>query len=190
KVGWKRSYAYDLAFEIFYNDRRIKNYGILIDTGLSMGGQPEGMWLYDYNNVLDVNEYRGIVNWNPFSKLNAWGAISYMDYTVKKSKFAEHVPYLPNFTFDFSLNFMPGHDFQFIIDGQYIGKRYIAPFILPGVNNKLKDYFLSNLTISKQWNRKLGSYMYISNIFNEKYQMWNNYLAPDLTGGAGLRYFW
>jgi len=190
KLGWKRSYAYDLAFEIFYNDKRIKNYGILVDRGLGFGGQPEGRWSYDYNNVLDVNEYRGIVNWSPYNMLNVWGSISYIDYTVVESIFAEYVPYMPNFTFDFTLNFMPGYGFQLIVDGQYIGKRYIAPYKLPRLNNKLNDYFLSNLTISKQWNRQLGSYIYISNIFNEKYHMWNNYLAPDLTCGAGLRYFW
>ena len=191
KVGWKRSYAYDLAFEIFYNDRRIKNYGILVDRGLGLSGLPEGLWSYDYNNVLDVNEYRGIVNWSPYRMLNIWGSVSYIDYTVIESIFAgERVPYMPNFTFNFTLNFTPGYGFQLVVDGQYIGKRYIAPYKLPGINNKLNDYFLSNLTISKQWNRRFGSYIYISNIFNEKYQMWNNYLAPDLIGGAGLRYFW
>ena len=187
RVGWRRSYAYDLAFEIFYSDKRIKNYGILLDKQPGLNIQ-DGSFIFFHDNILDINEYRGIINWNPHPRFNAWSSLSYIDYTISKSDIAERVPYLPNFTFDFSLQYLPGYGVKFILDGQYSGTRFVSP--VAGNRNKLDEYLLANLTISKQWSWSVGSYVYFSNLFNQKYELWNRYLEPDLKGGAGFRYFW
>ncbi|MFC1554342.1 hypothetical protein ACFL7D_06890 [candidate division KSB1 bacterium] len=189
KAGWRRSYAYDLAFEIFYNDRRTKNYGIYIDRGLDPNFT-DGIWTYSFDNTLNVNEYSMILNWNPHSRFNAWSSFSYMQYNFDDSQFAEKIPYLPNLALDFSIQYFPGMGIQCVLDGQYIGKRYIAPFELSTEENEIDAYILSNITISKQWNSHFGTYVYSSNILNQDFETWNNYLAPKVTAGAGFRYFW
>lgn len=192
KVGWRRSYVHDLSFELFYNDRRIKNYGIPIDNGYVLDATQQGTWSMIYFNTIDANEYRGVLNWNPHPRFNAWTSISYTEYTVRESDFAERIPYVPNLISEVSLQFLPGWGTQFVLDGQYFDKRHYVPF---NVDNsapepRLDDYFLCNLTISKQWNRQFSSYIYVYNIFDEEYQVWQGYMAPDLVSGAGLRYFW
>ncbi|MFC1477611.1 hypothetical protein ACFL6L_03985 [candidate division KSB1 bacterium] len=193
KIGWSRSYVHDLSFEIFYNDRRIDKYGILIDNAV-LDNAKQGMWFYSFDNVIDANEYRGIINWNPDPRFSAWTSLSYTEYTVRESDFAASVPYVPNFTGEVSLQFLPGWGLQFILDGQYIDKRDTGlktdAFGQIEETETLEDYFMMNFTVSKQWNRNLNSYMYFYNLLNEEYQMWHRYYAPDFVGGAGIRYFW
>jgi len=189
KIGWRRSYAYDLSFEVFYNDKRIKNYGILLDNGVNVLLW-QGIWSYVYGNVIDINEYRGAVNWNPHPRFYAWCSLSYADYTVRSSSFADRLPYLPNMTGDFSAQFMPGWGTQIILDGQYIGGRNAAPFDIQNMNAKLDSYFIANITISKQWTKQLGSYIFLDNLFDQDYEVWQGYRAPDFMTGAGLRCFW
>lgn len=187
KIGWRRSYVYDLVFEIFYSDRRVKNFPILLEPELGIT-RLGNSFLYSYDNTIDINEYRGVVNWSPHPRFNAWSSVSYIDYTVRKSTFANQVPYLPNLTVDFSLRLIPGYGFQFVVDGQYVGERFVSS--LAANRLELQDYMLANITISKQWSQNLGSYIYMSNMLNQDYQVWNKYSAPDFTGGGGLRYFW
>jgi outer membrane receptor protein involved in Fe transport len=188
KIGWRRSYAYDLSFELYYNDKRINNYGYLFESGLGLGTLHNGKWTYIYNNNLTINEYSGLVNWSPDPRFNAWISGKFLDIAVVKSEFSDNVPYLPDLVFDYSMHYTPGYGFQIIFDGQYVGKRYAHPINYE--NSKLDGYFLANVTVSKRWSRFLGSYAYISNLFDEEYEIWNNYLAPDFNGGAGLRFFW
>lgn len=186
KVGWGRSYAYDLSFELYYNDKRINNYGYLFESGLGLGTIQDGKWTFIYDNKLDINEYSGLVNWSPDPRFNAWISGRVLDITVVESIFSDNVPYMPDLVFDYSMQYTPGYGFQIILDGQYTGKRYAHP-----VNNEQLDgYFLANVTVSKRWSKVLGTYAYISNLFDEEYEIWNNYLAPDFNGGAGLRFFW
>ena len=186
KVGWGRSYAYDLSFELYYNDKRINNYGYLFESGLGLGTIQDGKWTFIYDNKLDINEYSGLVNWSPDPRFNAWISGRVLDITVVESIFSDNVPYMPDLVFDYSMQYTPGYGFQIILDGQYTGKRYAHP-----VNNEQLDgYFLANVTVSKRWSKVLGTYAYISNLFDAEYEIWNNYLAPDFNGGAGLRFFW
>ncbi|MCP4726446.1 MAG: TonB-dependent receptor, partial [bacterium] len=90
----------------------------------------------------------------------------------------------------FSMQAFPGYGIQMVLDGQYISKRYVSAFDIAGGDTELDPYILSNLTIGKQFNEKFAAYGYISNIFNEEYEVWRGYLAPDLTGGGGIRIFW
>ncbi len=191
KIGWRRSYVYDLSFEIYYSDKKIKNYAIPDDSdfpGYEMGNN--GRWNLIYDNVVDLNEYRATVNWNPHPKFNFWTAFSYTDYDIDESDFAVRLPYFPDFIIDYSMQAFPGYGFQIVLDGQYIGKRYISAFDMTGGDMELDAYFLSNLTVSKQFNERFAAYCYASNIFNEEYEVWRGYLAPDLNAGGGIRIFW
>ena len=188
RVGWHRSYAYDLAFELIYNDRRLENYGFLVENGLGLSLQPDGQWTYLYDNKIDINEYSGLVNWNPNPRFNALLSARLMDITIVESQFPDNVPYLPELVFDYSMQYTPGYGFQFIVDGQYVGKRYAHPINYD--NTKLDGYFIANVTVSKRWSKLLGSYLYFANLFNEDYEIWRDYQAPDFNGGAGLRLFW
>jgi len=190
KIGWRRSYVYDLSFEIYYNDRKIENYGILIDRNYALETIHQGMWSYAYDNVVDVNEYRATVNWNPHPRFSAWTSLSYSDYTIRESSFAEKLPYVPELVGEISMQFVPGWAMQFILDGQFVDERETVPFDVSGDAPKLDSYFLANMTINKQWSRQISSYIFLYNIFNVDYEVWQDYVAPDFVGGAGLRFYW
>ncbi|MFC1730239.1 hypothetical protein ACFL6I_07860 [candidate division KSB1 bacterium] len=190
KIGWRRSYVYDLSFELYYNDRKVENYGILVDNSLGLNASQQGIWSLVYDNTVDANEYRGAVTWNPHPRFSAWSSMSYTDYTVRESTFADRVTYVPNFIGELSLQFSPGWGTQFVLDGQFIDSRDTTPYEQVGVKDDLNSYFLSNITITKQWARRFSTYFYVYNIFNEDYEAWQGYVAPDLMGGGGLRFFW
>ncbi len=170
RFGWRRSYVYDLSFEIYYNDRRIENFGIFQDGGYESNPAEYGSWIMLYDNTIDANEYRGIVTWNPHPRFSAWTSVSYTNYTIRTSRFAEKVPYVPNLIGEISLQFMPGWGTQFILDAQYIDERETRAIDLAAPGEKLDSYVLSNLTVTKQWNRQISMYCYLYNILNEEYQ--------------------
>ncbi|MCP4725454.1 MAG: hypothetical protein GY863_10480, partial [bacterium] len=148
KIGWRRSYVYDLSFEVYYSDKKIENYGIPDDTDLpGYELNKMGQWNLIYDNVVDLNEYRATVNWNPHPKFNFWTAFSYTDYDIDESDFAVRLPYFPDYTIDFSMQAFPGYGIQMVLDGQYISKRYVSAFDIAGGDTELDPYILSNLTI-------------------------------------------
>lgn len=190
KFGWRRSYTHDLSFEIFYNDRSIEDFGILLDTNQAMGGTPSGSWGFMYGNRVDVNEYKATLSWNPHIRFGAWTSLSYSDYNVRESTFADRLPYVPELVSEISVSFIPGWATQIILDGRYVGERETMPFDTDIEQTELDSYFLANITIDKQWNRQVSSYIYLYNIFNQEYELWQGYFAPDFVGGAGFRFFW
>lgn len=191
KIGWRRSYVYNFSFEIFYSDRKVENYGIIDDTQFSgINTLTNGRWSYIYGNDVNFNEYKAILNWSPEKRFNIWTSLSYSEYTISKSEFATTLPYFPKFTFDTNIQYFPGRGFQILLDSQYIGDRQTSAFDIATENVMLESFVLANLTVNKQINDYLGIYAFGSNLFNETYYLWRGYLAPDLTAGFGLRYFW
>ena len=190
KIGWRRSILYNVAFELYYCDRRIKNYSFLIENKLSISPVQDGMWTYSFDNTIDVSEYHIAVNWNPHTRFTLYSSLGFSDITVHKSAFADRVPYLPKIIFDSQAIYFPGKGYQVIGDSKYIGMRYVTPIASASGKQKLSDYLLLNVTVTKRWTSQIGGYAFVSNLFNERYQIWNRYSAPGFIGGIGVRYFW
>ncbi len=191
KIGWRRSGAYDLSFETYYNYRYIDNYGIIIPQTSGTDEENFGRWDIVYNNDVIFHEARAMLNWGLNEKIALWSSLGYKFYEVDKSNFADQIPYLPNFDLNFVLRALPGHGFELLLSGQLVSEQYTLPFEADTDDeDKLDAYFLTNLSISKKIGKHVEIYGQINNILNSEYEIYKGYAAPEINGWGGIRIFW
>lgn len=191
KIGWRRSGTYDLSFETYYNFRDINNYGIIVPQTSGSVEDNFGRWDIVYNNDIQFHEIRAMINWSITDKVAFWSSIGYNHYEIIESDFADQIPYLPKFYFNFVFRALPGKGFELMLNGQLISDQYTLPYNSDtGEDDLIESHFITNLSLSKKIGTHFEIYAQVNNILNSEYENWKGYIAPEINGWGGIKIFW
>lgn len=119
---------------------------------------------------------------------------AFLGYTYNKSKNLEfegdeqlegkELPHSPNHKFNIGLNFNNPKILTLNINGKYIGKQYGND----DNSDRLVDYFIINMNLSKRISDNILFVLNIENLENEEYICYRNYLGSPRTASLALRF--
>ena len=187
KIGWKRSGTYDLSFETYYNYKDINNYGIFVPQDWSTEDTNLGHWDIIYGNDIELHEIRALLNWRVNKYISLWSSTGYKNYTITKGNNTDHIPYFPEFDFNFTVRATPGYGIELMLNGQFISEQFTSQF---NNNEVLEPYFIGNLSVSKKIGNHIEIYGQLNNLLNVDYEIWKGYSAPQINGWGGIKVFW
>jgi hypothetical protein len=189
-IGWRRSSTYDLSFEVSFDRSRISSYGVFEDIGNSTTEYSQGRWRRLYGNIIDLNVFHAMLNWKIHPRVSFWAIARISDASIFESSYANQVPYLPEFTFEYSLQASLGYGYRIVFQGISAGDRYASAFQEPTTVTVLDPYFIQNLEISKLINNHFEIFITLNNILDETYELWQGYESPGFSGYGGIKLFW
>jgi outer membrane cobalamin receptor len=143
-----------------------------------------------YGNKIDLSIFRAMLNWRVNPKISVWAIARILDASIVESRYASQIPYLPEFTFEYSLQASLGYGYRVVLQGVSAGDRYASAFQGSQTVTVLKPYFIQNLEISKLINNRFEIFVILNNILDETYEIWQGYESPGFTGYGGIKLFW
>jgi len=189
QIGWRRSSTYNLSFEILFDRTKIENYAMYEDIGTN-DFRLNGRWYLVYDNVVELDQIRAMLNWNIHSNVQLWATARYNNYEIKSSERAKYIPYLPELELEYSLQLFPGYDIQVALNGQYAGKRDATTIDYPVKIAKIESHFFHNIYLSKKINNSFEIFINVNNITEEYIELWHGYQLPGIHGNGGIKIFW
>lgn len=100
--------------------------------------------------------------------------------------FNNHLPYLERIKFPFHLEYEINKTTNASVSFLWIGPRYVAL----NTDEKLSKFGLLSLYVAKQFHKNIAVFIEGNNLFNQDYEMWQNYPAMGLYFGMGLKGNW
>lgn len=92
------------------------------------------------------------------------------------------IPYLPMISSDVKFNWFLFNKHKLQISGKYVGQRYNDV----GNSIKLRDYFLVNASIRIKVAEQFFLRFFGNNLLNHDFEDYHTYIAPGISGGAGV----
>ena len=79
----------------------------------------------------------------------------------------------------------------FMLNGQFFSNQFTTPFEIDNTDdNKIAAHFIANISISKKIGDHFELYAQVNNILNTEYEIWKDYIAPEINGWGGIKIFW
>ena len=146
-------------------------------------------WIYDTVEETKIWELYGKIDWNVSSQLEILGWANFRQTDIRQAGLQTNVaqgnelPYFPKLAGYGHLRWKFYRDHKITVSAEYTGTRYDD---LQN-QNQLGDYFLLNTRLDLQLSPNFIFFMGGYNLLNTSYDIYRGFVAPGVTGQAGLK---